>query len=272
MATSQNGYAVLFDNRTTGPLPRLRKTVIPGTGRHFYTRDGSVSLVLADFALWFHENVERLDNKIWDEWGHAVRAIRGQTSGYSNHASGTALDINATMHPLGKRLTFNRAQYVKIRAQIKSYDGCLRHGIDYRTRPDEMHVEINASLDRVEVVALRIINTPRGQRILQANPGLEAVVMQGQKPAPTPKPPTKPNKAESVLRVGSSGARVKALQQGLNRVFPSYSSLKVDGEFGPKTKAVIMEFQRRSGFPESSVNGIVGPVTRKHLAKAGVKF
>lgn len=272
MATSQNGYPVLFDNRTTGSLPRLRKTVIPDTGRHFYVRDGSVALVLADFTLWFHENVERIDNKTWDDWGHAVRAIRGQTSGYSNHASGTAIDINATMHPLAKRLTFNRAQYAKIRAQIKTYDGCLRHGIDYRTRPDEMHVEINASLDKVEIVAQRLINTPRGQRILKANPGLLEVVMQGQKPLPAPKPPKKPTKADSVLRVGSSGARVKALQQGLNRVFPAYSHLQVDGEFGPHTKAVVMEFQRRSGFPESSVNGIVGPLTRKHLNKAGVTF
>jgi hypothetical protein len=276
MATSQNGYPVLFNNDTTGPLPRLRKTIIPDTGRHLYLRDGSVALVLADFTLWFHENVERIDNKIWDEWGWAVRAVRGQTSGYSNHASGTAIDINATMHPLAKRWTFNAAQYAKIRAQIRTYDGCLRHGIDYRTRPDEMHVEINKALKDVEAVARRVAQTPRGQRILRANPGLFEVVMQGQQPLPPkpvqPVPPKKPTKASQVLRVGSKGAAVRALQAGLNKTFPAYSHLDVDGQFGPKTKAVVMEFQRRSKFKAGDVNGIVGPATRKALNKNGVRF
>lgn len=178
MASSQNGYEVLTTNRTTGDYPRLRKTVIPGTGRHLYLRDGSVAFMIALFVLWFHERVERIDNKVWDEWGWAKRPIRGSTTGYSNHASGTAADINATMHPLGVRWTFKAWQYVKIRWWLKFVGmGVLRHGIDYQNRPDEMHVEIDKTLTHVEKVARKRMKGKRGQRILAANPGLEAVIL-----------------------------------------------------------------------------------------------
>jgi hypothetical protein len=176
MATSENGYQVLFSNRTHGDLPRLRKVVIPGTGRHLFLRDGSVAMIIAHFVLWFHQKIEPINNKVWDEWGWAVRPKRGQTSGYSNHASGTAADINATLHPLGRRWTFKAWQYTKMRARLALYAGCLRLGIDYKIRPDEMHVEINRSLKYCEKVARMLCRTKRGKRILKANPGLREVI------------------------------------------------------------------------------------------------
>lgn len=60
------------------------------------------------------------------------------------------------------------------------------------------------------------------------------------------------------LRRGSSGAVVLDLQQTLNRVYPAYSSLAEDGQFGPATEQVVKEFQRRSLI---TVDGVVGPVT-----------
>lgn len=71
-----------------------------------------------------------------------------------------------------------------------------------------------------------------------------------------------------LLKRGSKGKRVRNLQRGLNRVFPSYSSLAVDGIFGRSTAAVVKEFQRRSGL---SADGIVGKRTRAKLANYGVK-
>ena len=94
---SQNGFPVLATNHTTGPLPRLRKWVIPGANRHVYLRDGSVGFLLVHFALWFHETISRLDQGVWDEWGWAVRNVRGSSTVISNHASGTAVDLNATL-------------------------------------------------------------------------------------------------------------------------------------------------------------------------------
>src|SRR4051812_29568389 len=107
MATTVNGHTVLFSNRTSGELPRLRKWLIPGTHRHLYMRDGSMGFVLAHCALWFDESIERLDitGQVWDEWGWAVRPVRGKSTGYSNHSGGVAEDLNATRHPRGVPVT-----------------------------------------------------------------------------------------------------------------------------------------------------------------------
>ena len=70
------------------------------------------------------------------------------------------------------------------------------------------------------------------------------------------------------LKRGSRGRRVRNLQAGLNRAFPAYSSLAVDGIFGRGTRGAVMEFQRRSGLVP---DGIVGPRTRKALARYGIK-
>ena len=73
----------------------------------------------------------------------------------------------------------------------------------------------------------------------------------------------------ATLRQGDRGERVRALQAGLNRVFPAYSSLAVDGDFGPKTAGVVREFQRRVGL---IADGIVGPLTTAALNKYGIEF
>lgn len=89
--------------------------------------------------------VEKLEGKTLDDWGYAYRAIRGQedAGNLSNHASGTAVDLNATKHPLGKRNTFTDEQEIKIQALAAKYG--LRWGGDYKNRADEMHFEINLS-------------------------------------------------------------------------------------------------------------------------------
>lgn len=82
---------------------------------------------------------------------------------------------------------------------------------------------------------------------------------------PTTPPVTKPSTGgTAVLRLGSKGNAVKHLQSELNRWFPTYSKLNVDGSFGYATEKVIKEFQRRV---DIEVDGIVGPNTKKQLAK-----
>lgn len=188
MARTVNGWPVIWDNDTTGPHPRLRKWKVPaGNGlrageRHFYLRDGSVGFVLMHFILWFHDKIERLDvNRVWDEWGWAVRPVRGQTTGYSNHAGGAAADINATLHPQGVsvRKTFSRREIRRIRVALATakYLGILRWGGDWRN-PDGMHIEIaDVSLRRVERVAKILMKTKRGKRILAANPYAKKVIL-----------------------------------------------------------------------------------------------
>ena len=60
------------------------------------------------------------------------------------------------------------------------------------------------------------------------------------------------------LRQGAKGQSVSLLQGHLNKHYPLYSKLVVDGEYGPKSVSVVREFQRRAGI---TVDGIVGPQT-----------
>jgi hypothetical protein len=135
MPRSQNGYVA---NDIT--LTEVR--VIPGTSRSIRLRKGSCGWMLRDFAAWFDKNIESIDNDgELDDWGYAERPIRGGEE-LSNHASGTAMDLNAPEHPLGVRGTFTPAQTEKIRARLRLYQGCIRWGGDYVNRADEMHFEI----------------------------------------------------------------------------------------------------------------------------------
>lgn len=172
MATSQNGWPA--------PPARTRKTIIPGTGRHFVLADGPVALILAHLALWYHETIEPIGVGIWDDWGFAFRPIRGDESNLSNHASGTALDLNATLHGLGGRRTgvFAAAwAWAKIRARLAFYRGVVRWGGFYTGRADEMHWEINRGRAAVHRLAFRLLETPRGKRVCAANPGLYVAVV-----------------------------------------------------------------------------------------------
>lgn len=73
--------------------------------------------------------------------------------------------------------------------------------------------------------------------------------------------------ARTTLRAGYSGQSVSALQAGLNKHFPSYARLVVDGDFGSATLAAVQEFQRRTGL---TADGVVGPATWAKLAEYGI--
>lgn len=181
MSQTVNGQAVLFDSRTDGPHPHLRKWQIPGTKRSLLLRDGAIGFLLIHVALWFDESIERLDRigDVWDEWGWAVRPVRGQSTGYSQHAGGCAEDLNATRHPRGVsvRHTFTNSQIRLIRLRMKMYNGCVRWGGEFST-PDGMHFEIGpVSLAKCERLAKILMKTPRGKRILAANKGAKAVIL-----------------------------------------------------------------------------------------------
>lgn len=62
------------------------------------------------------------------------------------------------------------------------------------------------------------------------------------------------------------GDRVLAMQIALNRDYPLYSRLEVDGDFGPATESVVREFQHRS---QMTVDGIAGPAV---LSALGLNF
>lgn len=66
--------------------------------------------------------------------------------------------------------------------------------------------------------------------------------------------------ADENLSWGSRGSEVSVLQQALNS--RGYWCGEVDGIFGAKTYAAVLEFQKQSGLPAT---GLVGPLTRQAL-------
>lgn len=162
-AYSQNGYVANDESS-------IKTWTIPGTQRKIRLDAGPAGALLVDFAAWFHVHVEPIDQGQLDDWGFAVRPIRGQgiehdSSGnvinLSNHASGTAEDLNAEKHPLGQRGTYTTAQYVAIRNKLKDYRGAIRWGGDYVKRADEMHYEIVKSPEFCAAVLETLHATPK---------------------------------------------------------------------------------------------------------------
>lgn len=92
-----------------------------------------------------------------------------------------------------------------------------------------------------------------------------------------PMPTTPPASGPRELKLGSTGADVGRLQQFLRENFPIYRNfvstkrtqlLSVDNDFGPQTRAWVIEFQRRTGLAR---DGVVGPNTRAKLSGYGYK-
>jgi hypothetical protein len=174
------GYPVLT-NTTEGPLPRLRKWIVPGANRHIVLRDGAVGFLLIHLALWWHEVIHPLNapGELWDEWGYSDRRTDGVV--WSEHAGGQAMDLDATRHPRGVALSRNLTplQIVRIRARLLFYRGVLGWGGQFRRVVDGMHFERKPEvpLDKCERVARRMMDTKRGRRILAANPGAAEVIL-----------------------------------------------------------------------------------------------
>lgn len=147
--TSYNGWPASKDQAEIGVKPYPVK----GTNLKIRCAAGAGEL-LAAFAAEFHELIEPIDEGGLDDWAYAFRMVRGTTDKLSCHSSGTAIDLNATKHPLGKVGTFDAAKVPMIRALAKKYG--LTWGGDYRNRKDEMHFEVAISKEKAIALAKKL--------------------------------------------------------------------------------------------------------------------
>lgn len=184
MAISQNGYPALEQTSPllyTWHIPTNAGTVL------IRMRNGSAGFLLALWVMWYANHIEPVVGKVLDDWGWAGRLIRGDSTTISNHASGTAVDVNAVSHPLGRVGTLAFAvrsgvrrvtALARINARLRIYfAGTIRAGADYQGRKDEMHYEINVPISQVEKVARRLMHTEPGKKLLAANPSQRAVIL-----------------------------------------------------------------------------------------------
>jgi len=140
--TSPNGWPASEDRKALG----IKTFAVPGTKIKFACAK-AVAPILVSFAKDFHELVEPIDQGQLDDWGYAFRQTRGSDRILSNHASGTAIDLNAIKHPLGKSNTFNKDQRNTINLLITKYG--LAWGGNYKKRKDDMHFEIALNQNQV---------------------------------------------------------------------------------------------------------------------------
>lgn len=231
--TSQNGWPVHLNQSKLVPLSYV-------TGR---VASGDVHAILAHFCAWFDKHVEPITKG--HSWGYAYRAIRGQSSGYSNHASGTAIDLNAPKHPLGSSGTFTAAQAAAIRKQLERYDGALRWGGDYNGRKDEMHVEINCNAAKLR----QVVKAMTAKRVYSTS--LKRLLANAKSKAPRAK-------SNDVIR----------LQRLLKHAdcMSTSAAKRERGKYGPLTRQAVRTAQRKAGYPDQA-SGYIGIRVLRWLAK-----
>ena len=144
MLTSYNGWPASKDQAEIG----VKSFKVEGSAIKLRCAE-AVAPLLIGFAAEFHALIEPLDVGGGDDWGYAYRDVRGVPGKLSNHASGTAIDLNATRHPLGAANTFAAGEVPMLEALCKKYG--LTWGGNWK-RKDEMHFEI--SIDAVKAAAL----------------------------------------------------------------------------------------------------------------------
>lgn len=187
MATAQ-GFPVLEPGSDM-----LHTWVIPGAHRKLTVLRGSVGFLIVFFASFWNDIIERLDapgDDPVDEGGYVHRLLTGSTTVWSLHATGRAADLNWRKHPYNTypRETFTKLQRQKIRRKIRRWNTLmLTTVIEWggnwpshpasTAKPDPMHIQIVCSVKRAERLARLLMRTPRGKRVLKANPGQKAVIL-----------------------------------------------------------------------------------------------
>lgn len=150
MAVSLNGWNV--------PPKVLRTFKIPGANRRV-TLDIDAGPILVALAADYHKTVRAIDKGTWDEGGFNNRQARNANA-KSNHASGTAIDLNwseegALNSAWGKRFFAQAKTKLAVAAIKRRYGSVVQWGGDWNRLKDYMHWEIKPGTSRSEVLALR---------------------------------------------------------------------------------------------------------------------
>lgn len=117
-------------------------------------KGGDVEAIFTYLVRQLDKRVEPIEEyPPGDEWGYYFRANVNNPSQLSCHASGTAIDYNATQHP-------NRVPYTWTREQVREIHKIIDDELDgvvkWLEGWDEMHFEVRGTAHQVAVVADRI--------------------------------------------------------------------------------------------------------------------
>lgn len=148
--TSQNGWPLIGSSQLdNSPIPGTDVRPVPGLLK------GDVAWLLRWVGGEFNKRVDPLITPGCWGW-NAPTPIPG-SSIYSNHCSGTAIDLNAPHFPWQMK-TMSARQREECRKIVNQTEGVVAWGGDFTTITDEMHFEINGSSEDVS----RIIKKLKG--------------------------------------------------------------------------------------------------------------
>jgi hypothetical protein len=150
---SQNGWPVVGS-------PEIENKAIPGTDVKAVPGllKGDVAWLLRWVGSEFNKRVDPLITPGCWGW-NAPTPIPGSDI-YSNHCSGTAIDLNAPHFPWTLK-TMSARQREECRKIVNKTEGIVAWGGDFTTITDEMHFEINGSAADVA----RIVKKLKGEQM-----------------------------------------------------------------------------------------------------------
>lgn len=150
MTVSYNGWSASPSSSSIG----ITKYRIPGTSETIWLRRSAAPILLWAMDYW-NRNIEPIQGRQLDDWGYAYRATRGGGS-ISNHASGTAVDINALQYPRG-RANMSAVKVMKVRAMVRRINQAagktlIKWGGEWSgAYKDQMHLELGPGTNATDV-------------------------------------------------------------------------------------------------------------------------
>lgn len=178
------------------PTPSLETWPWPGGSGSATTRAGDATTVLRYLAHVYNAEVEPIKEPVLDDWSYNKRRITGGTS-WSEHAAGTALDINATDHPY-KTTAEQNFTAADLRA-VERILGHLEGAVEWLRGWDPMHFQLAPdSGGRLARIAAKV--RPDLARLLN--------------PQAAGQGPPLPVEEEDMARVMRCTGRADALQDG----------------------------------------------------------
>lgn len=152
MARSYNGWPASpnLKTRVIEPVPGCRLRILDNQ---------NVDDIFTYLVQQFHKRVDDVTRPHpADDWGFNYRPNTNDPSSLSCHASGTAIDLDATEHPNGVATprTFNPKQVAEVHEILEELEGVVRWGGDYTNTPDAMHFEIIVTPGHLQDVGRKI--------------------------------------------------------------------------------------------------------------------
>ncbi len=268
MDTSLNGWKVIHPGE-----PGLVIVTVPGASLRLRVNEAAAPL-LVHVADRVNREVRSLEANNakggQDDAGWAFRKAR-HADGFSNHASGSAIDLNWRLWPQkGSTRSMTASETAAASKIAADLAEVIVWGGNWNNQRDEMHWEVRPGVTPQKVKAY----CDKHNLTLNGTPDSHPNTTPPAPPTPVPPAPEEqestpvtfsnvPMVAVADVQPGRSDPSVRVLQQALNQVG---AKIAVDGQFGPATRTAYKNWQASLGFTGADADGVPGASSLATLA------